>query len=154
MATQLNPKWDDNRIQFPRLLAEIAAAIEFTPEQDQALCEAMDLEMNEVAELFDRAQAEWDQIKADTKPPTPLCHHCGSETVSQCRNGRWYCGTCIWSARRLPCPLCDERAKAMVDGDATTTCLGCEQTYEWADAGHPRVITPTKGEPQPPCLTD
>lgn len=54
-------KWENNSIQFPRLLAEIAAT------QDsldiEALCEAMDLDEYYITELFDRAQIEWEKIK-------------------------------------------------------------------------------------------
>ena len=53
--------WDDNSIQFPRLLAEIYAT------QDSlkitALCESMDLEPDEIVEIFERAIIEWEQIK-------------------------------------------------------------------------------------------
>ena len=53
-------KWEDNSIQFPRLLAEIIAT------QDNldmnALAESMDLEVEDVAELFERAQAIWDSV--------------------------------------------------------------------------------------------
>lgn len=50
--------WLDDSIQFPRLLAEIVAT------QDNldiaALCESMDLDPEEVDELFDRAQSAWE----------------------------------------------------------------------------------------------
>lgn len=51
--------WKLDHIQFPRLLAEIAAT------QDnldmRLLCESMDLEEEDVDEIFDRAQVvhEW-----------------------------------------------------------------------------------------------
>lgn len=58
-------KWADNSIQFPRLLAEIMAT------QDQldmlALAQSMDLSVDEVRELFDRAQEKWEQIKENTR---------------------------------------------------------------------------------------
>lgn len=54
--------WENNSVQFPRLLAEIAAT------QDQlnlpALAEAMDVTPQQVSELFDRAQAQWEVVKA------------------------------------------------------------------------------------------
>ena len=57
-----NTNWNNNAIQFPRLLTEIAAT------QDklnfQTLAESMDLTIAEVGELFDRAQTEWERIKA------------------------------------------------------------------------------------------
>lgn len=53
--------WEDDSVQFPRLLAEIAAT------QDKldipALAQAMDLSTEEVGELFDRAQDEWERVK-------------------------------------------------------------------------------------------
>jgi hypothetical protein len=53
--------WDRNELQFPRLLTEIAAT------QDkldmQALAAEMDLSVEQVNELFDRAEAEWQRIK-------------------------------------------------------------------------------------------
>jgi hypothetical protein len=56
--------WDRDGLQFPRLIAEIAAT------QDkldiQALCESMDLPTGRVNELFDRADAAWERIKRET----------------------------------------------------------------------------------------
>ena len=53
--------WESNDIQFPRLLAEIAAT------QDsldmEALCAVMDLSELEIDILFCRAQDEWEDIK-------------------------------------------------------------------------------------------
>jgi len=54
--------WKDNSIQYPRLLAEIVAT------QDnldlEALATEMSVEVEDVKELFERAQQEWDGIKA------------------------------------------------------------------------------------------
>jgi hypothetical protein len=53
--------WEDNGVQFSRLLAEISAT------QDtldlEALAESMDLEVAQVNELFDRAQVRWEEAK-------------------------------------------------------------------------------------------
>jgi hypothetical protein len=57
-------KWADNSIQFPRLIAELEAAGAFTPEVLTELRELMDLDAHDVMELVDRAQAQWDHIKA------------------------------------------------------------------------------------------
>ena len=58
--------WENNNIQFPRLLAEIVAT------QDKldipALAESMDLTVAEVNELFDRAQLAWEKIVNRTCP--------------------------------------------------------------------------------------
>lgn len=62
--SQGNPLWDRDDIQFPRLLAEIQANIDLTQEQWYTLCSSMDLETDDLAELFDRAQLAWEKIKA------------------------------------------------------------------------------------------
>ncbi len=52
--------WEKNWIQFPRLLAEISAT------QDLDLGEianGMDLPLERVIELFNRADYEWERIK-------------------------------------------------------------------------------------------
>ena len=57
-----NDAWGDNKIQFPRLLAEIVA----TQDVDvNALAESMDLDTDEVNELIDRALDEWEKIKKE-----------------------------------------------------------------------------------------
>lgn len=54
--------WKNNAIQFPRVIAEILAT---QPTLDFfALAHEMDLEMEDLNELLDRAQNEWDRIKA------------------------------------------------------------------------------------------
>lgn len=54
-------KWDDNSIQFSRLLCEIVA----TQNVDiPALCESMDLEPLDVSAIFERAHIQWEAIKA------------------------------------------------------------------------------------------
>lgn len=56
-----NQVWENNRIQFPRLISEIMA----TQDIDLGLlAESMDLTIDEVNELFDRASEEWEIIKA------------------------------------------------------------------------------------------
>ena len=53
--------WDNNKIQYPRLLAEIVA----TQNLDmQALADSMDLSYNEIDVLFERAILDWNIIKA------------------------------------------------------------------------------------------
>lgn len=55
-------KWADNRIQFPRLLAEIRA-VGLTPAQYHELNQSMDLAPEEIDELLERAESEWQEIK-------------------------------------------------------------------------------------------
>lgn len=57
-------KWADNSVQFARLLAELHMAGGFTSEQEKALCESMDLEPELVTELLERAELEFENIKA------------------------------------------------------------------------------------------
>lgn len=58
--------WKNDAIQFPRLLCEIMAT------QDNldipALAESMDLTIEQVNELFDRANAAWETIKQGNQP--------------------------------------------------------------------------------------
>lgn len=60
-----NRNWKDNRIQFARLICEINAT------QDKldipALADSMDLTVEEVTELFDRAHDEWEKIKTELR---------------------------------------------------------------------------------------
>jgi hypothetical protein len=52
--------WNNDSIQFPRLIAEIEATQELNFGE---LCDAMDLEEDQVAQLFGRAQMAWEAIK-------------------------------------------------------------------------------------------
>ena len=58
-----NKKWNNNELQFARLIAEIEAAGGFSEQLMQDLCTSMDLEKNQVTELIDRAQTRWDEAK-------------------------------------------------------------------------------------------
>lgn len=78
--------WDCDPIQFPRLLAEIAATQGKLPDEP-ALRESMDLEQAEINELFDRAQRAWDEIKARTIPNAKLYAVVLDERFSQCERG-------------------------------------------------------------------
>lgn len=61
-----NVNWRDNRIQFPRLIAELQAVGGFSAEIMHALSEEMALPQSAVAELIERAEKEWQQIKSCT----------------------------------------------------------------------------------------
>jgi hypothetical protein len=57
----MNPYWEDDLVQFARLLCEINA----TQEIDIiSLCESMDLNHDEVIEVWDRADKVWESVKA------------------------------------------------------------------------------------------
>ena len=53
--------WDNDLVQFARLLCEIQATQD-TLRMD-LLCESMDIEMRDLAELFDRAHDVWEHAK-------------------------------------------------------------------------------------------
>jgi hypothetical protein len=55
--------WKKDAVQFPRLLAEIRA-IGLTTTQYGELNESMDLSRNEIDELLERAETEWQKLKA------------------------------------------------------------------------------------------
>jgi hypothetical protein len=58
-----NPaRWNEDGIQFARLLAEIRA-VGLTKEQYEALSESMDLARNEIDEVLERAETEFQKIK-------------------------------------------------------------------------------------------
>ena len=59
--------WDVDAIQFPRLLAEIQAAVQFSDDDWAALAESMDLTREDIVELFDRAVRTGDAIAAVTR---------------------------------------------------------------------------------------
>lgn len=56
--------WENDHLQFARLLAEIYATqpIKIT----QGLMDSMDLSAYQINEIFDRAQAAWDSVVAGT----------------------------------------------------------------------------------------
>jgi hypothetical protein len=62
--------WQYNHVQFPRLLSEIMASGCLTEEVWDTLLESMDLESDELSELFERAQKEWETIKNMHRPPS------------------------------------------------------------------------------------
>jgi hypothetical protein len=53
--------WDDNEVQFTRLLAEVYGVI--TPEQIGDLARSMDLSEKDVRVLFARAEILFERIK-------------------------------------------------------------------------------------------
>lgn len=59
-----NPKWLDDSIQFPRLIAEIKA-VGLSPQQMRELCASMDLTPEDIHELMDRAEEKFECLKAN-----------------------------------------------------------------------------------------
>ena len=66
---QTNPLWENNEIQFARLLCEMGAVGIPDGQQWDDLCTNMDLEMKDLDELFERAHKVWEKSKADHCPP-------------------------------------------------------------------------------------
>jgi len=62
--------WKDDSIQFPRLLAEIMA-VGLTEKQWDDIETSMNIEEDELSELFDRAQTEWEEVKKKYCPINP-----------------------------------------------------------------------------------
>lgn len=60
-----NPKWLDDKLQFARLLCEISANWDETDAKRtiRAIANSMDLTVDEVNELFDRADKVWEAAK-------------------------------------------------------------------------------------------
>jgi hypothetical protein len=78
-----NENWKNDAIQFPRLLAEIWATIDLVDHGNfDAVCEAMDLNKEQVTELFERATATWDRTKAATPAQHVAASHAAARTVS------------------------------------------------------------------------
>jgi hypothetical protein len=57
--------WNNNLIQFARLICEINANVDISGYHFTLLCESMDLDPDDVESLFDRAHEVWEQAKLD-----------------------------------------------------------------------------------------
>ena len=60
----MNDMWFNDRVQFPRLLAEINA-VGLTDAQVKAVAESMDVNVSMVRDLLRRAERALDRIKRD-----------------------------------------------------------------------------------------
>lgn len=60
--------WENDKIQFARLLCEMMATCEIKKKDFKALCDSMDLTAEEVNSLFDRAEKVWEDTKAKILP--------------------------------------------------------------------------------------
>lgn len=58
-------RWEDDNLQFPRLLAEIMA-VDIGESAWDELMGSMDITSDELESLFNRAQNRWEEIKART----------------------------------------------------------------------------------------
>jgi hypothetical protein len=72
VSRNCNCNWNNDAIQFPRLIAELEADGAFTPEVIGGVAAQMDCTVDEVFQLIDRAQKKWDRIKALTLAGKPV----------------------------------------------------------------------------------
>ena len=61
----MNDKWNNNLVQFARLLCEIEQAGGLTRSVMETLQTEMDLQKNDICEILDRAQDVWDNAKRE-----------------------------------------------------------------------------------------
>lgn len=59
-----NNLWENDLVQFSRLVAELEANGFFTSAVLEGLCNSMDLSANDIGSLVSRAQKRYDAIKA------------------------------------------------------------------------------------------
>ena len=57
-----NPLWKNDHVQFARLLSEIYAVC---PLEFGDLADSMDLSVDHIRELFDRAEKVWEEAKEE-----------------------------------------------------------------------------------------
>ena len=57
-------RWEDDTVQFPRLLAELRA-VDIPAAQLAEVCDSMDIDPETLEELFTRAERRWNRIKAE-----------------------------------------------------------------------------------------
>jgi len=87
--------WEQNDLQYPRLIAEIIAAGALDENARILICESMDLEPAQLTELLDRAETDWTRIKQSmfsaSKPPKTLqCPHCRYNGKKETENGKGF----------------------------------------------------------------
>lgn len=70
----MSDPWLNDDIQFPRLIAEAEAAGAFTTDVIGAMASSMDLSVDEVLELLERAGGKWDAIVFGTPSPHGADH--------------------------------------------------------------------------------
>lgn len=62
-----NEKWNDDSIQFPRLITEIRANVDISNKEWDDMCNSMDLSYGKIEQLFNRADKEWEKIKEESR---------------------------------------------------------------------------------------
>lgn len=69
-AEDAQKNWDNDFIQFSRLIAELETVGAFTPDVVSQLCEEMDLLAEDIAFVITRAQDNWEFVKSKTHAAT------------------------------------------------------------------------------------
>ena len=64
VSSDPNKNWENDDIQFPRLLSELASLVSLS--QLESLSLSMDLDVHRIEEVFERAEAVWEEIKEKT----------------------------------------------------------------------------------------
>lgn len=67
LSTDQTASWENDSVQFPRLIAEIKG-VGLSSEQVQELCTSMDLKKEDIYDLLERAEATWEDIKSRVTP--------------------------------------------------------------------------------------
>lgn len=106
-----NENWQNDAIQFPRLLSEMLATVDFTARQRAALAESMDLTWDQIGELLDRADHVWQDIKQRT-------------TGGEFTPDRWAQHSPAFQAEQ---PWCGWTLAFAADSDWDTTQFGLER---------------------------
>jgi hypothetical protein len=57
--------WNNDKVQFARLISELESAGAFTSNVVETLCESMDLSVGEIDEIVERAQNSFDEVKSN-----------------------------------------------------------------------------------------
>lgn len=83
--------WENNNVQFPRLLAEILA-IGLTPRQFADLSKSMDLNSEDIKALLYRAEKRWETIKSNGGADERLTDALHSWTQTPCCVDGWVMG--------------------------------------------------------------
>ena len=60
--------WDDNLIQFARLLCEIRACCTINQDDFDDLCDSMELAPKYIEQIYDRAEVEFQRAKNGGRP--------------------------------------------------------------------------------------
>ena len=61
--------WQNDAIQFPRLIAELEACGGFTVSVLSRVAKETDLKVSDILQIVERAQYVWDDVKARTEQP-------------------------------------------------------------------------------------